>query len=360
MISLEERILNEQNFNVKFADGAFDANGKLNPAWAEPEFENDFYTPVQKEPELLKQSRVITMKSLMYDLDDLEINLDFDAQRDTTTGASTNLTSNETVPKFGRKQLLAKPLQAMTSISRNFLLENIASEEFLSIYTSYVGEQTGPAVERFGVFADSSVSTQTGEATGFATNNGLLAQAKAIAADATNPAAGFAPLAYSNTALEALCNAIEIYIDQDGNMKNANAVVPPQMYSKIVKDIAARESDFGDVTLKDGKIPMVMGMEVKQDNILRETRHAWDTMKFDTTTGLPKGNGSNVTDLRYAFIGEPSNVAFGMLHDPEILNQWDINILGYKVAVVANVDAKIHRDTDTIVLPYTKTAKSNS
>ena len=360
MISLEERILNEQNFNVKFADGAFDANGKLNPAWAEPEFENDFYTPVQKEPELLKQSRVITMKSLMYDLDDLEINLDFDAQRDTTTGASTGLTSNETVPKFTRKQLLAVPLQAMTSISRNFLLENIADEEFLSIYTSYVGEQTGPAVERFGIFAGSSVTTVTGEATGFATNNGLLAQAKAIAADSTNPASGFAPLAYSNTALESLCNAIELYIDQDGNMKNANAVVPPQMYSKIVKDIAARESEFGDVTLKDGKIPMVMGMEVKQDNILRETRHAWDTMKFDTTTGLPKGNGSNVDKLRYAFIGEPSNVAFGMLHNPEILNQWDIDILGYNVAVVANVDAKIHRDTDTIVLPYTKNAKSNS
>lgn len=359
MISLEDKILNNQNFNVKFADGAFDADGKLNPSWAEPEFEKDFYTPVQHEPELLKQSRVITMRSLMYDLDDLEINLDFDAQRD-SSGVSTGLTSNETEPKFTRKQLLAKPLQAMTSISRNFLLENITEDDFLSIYTSYVGEQTGPAVERFGIFSDSTVSTQTGEATGFATNNGLLAQAKAIAADTSNPASGFAPLAYSNTALESLCNAIEIYIDQDGNMKNANAVVPPQMYSKIVKDIAARESEFGDVTLKDGKIPMVMGMEVKQDNILRETRHAWDSMKFDTTTGLPKGNGSNISDLRYAFIGEPSNVAFGMLHNPEILNQWDINILGYKVAVVANVDAKIHRDTDTVVLPYTKTAKSNA
>lgn len=360
MISLEEKILGQQNFNVKFADGAFAADGTLNPSWAEPEFENDFYTPVQKEPELLKQSRVVTMKSLMYDLDDLEINMDFDAQRDSSTGASTNLTSNETVPKRTRKQLLAQPVQAMTSISRNYLLENIASEDFLTIYTSYIGEQTGPAVERLGVYADSSVTTQTGEATGFTMFNGLLAQAKAITADATNPAAGFAPLAYSNTALEALVNAVETFIDQDGNMKNANAVLPPQMYSKIVKDIAARESEFGDVTLKDGKIPMVMGMEVVQDNILRETRHGWDTMKFDTTTGLPKGNGSSINKLRYGFIGEPSNVAFGMLHEPEILNQFDINILGYKVAVVANVDAKIHRDTDTIVIPYTKNAKSNS
>ena len=104
MISLEDKILGQQNFNVKFADGAFDAEGKLNPAWAEPEFEEDFFTPVQHEPELLKQSRVITMSALMYDLDDLEINLDFDAQRNTTTGASTPLTSNETVPDFKRKQ----------------------------------------------------------------------------------------------------------------------------------------------------------------------------------------------------------------------------------------------------------------
>ena len=359
MISLEDKILNGYNFNVKFADGAFDADGTLNPGWAEPEFEEHFYTPVQHEPILLQQSRVITMKNLQYDLDDLEIDLDFDAQRNTSTGESLPLTNNETVPRRKRKQLLAQSLQAMTSISRNFLLENIEHEDFLTTYTSYVGEQTGPAVERFGVYADSSVNTVAGEKTGFATCNGLLAQAKAIQADNTNDAAGFAPLAYSNTALDSLMEAISTYIDQDGNMKNANAVVPPQMYSKIVKDITTRETELGDVTLKDGKIPMVMGMEVKQDNILRETRHGWDKMKFGTD-GLPKGNGSQVTDLRYAFIGEPSNVAFGMLHEPEILNQWDINILGYKVAVVANVDAKIHRDTDTIVLPYTKNAKSNS
>lgn len=359
MISLEDKILAGQNFNVKFADGAFDASDKLNPAWAEPEFEDDFYTPVQHEPELLKQSRVVTMKSLQYDLDDMEVELDFDIQRNVTTGISTPLTENETTPNFRRVQLLAKPLQAMTQISRNFLLENIASEEFLSIYMSYVGEQTGPALERWGIYADSSVAQQTGEKNGFTSNDGILAQAKAIQADATIDAEGFAPLTYSNTALEGLCNAIELYIDQDGNMKNANAVVPPQMYSKIVKDIAARESEFGDVALKDGKIPMVMGMEVKQDNILREVRHAWGTQKFNTTTGKMAGNGTSISDLRYAFIGEPSNIAFGMLHDMEVLNQWDIKLLGYHIAVVGNMDAKIHRPTDTIVIPYTKNAKSS-
>ena len=101
-----------------------------------------------------------------------------------------------------------------------------------------------------------------------------------------------------------------------------------------------------------------MGMEVKQDNVLRNTRHGWDTMKFDSTTGLPKGNGSTVDKLRYAFIGEPSNVVFGMMRDMDVLNQFDIDELGYKVVGLAKADAKIHYDQDTIVVPYTKNAKS--
>ncbi|MBP3226541.1 MAG: hypothetical protein J6M08_06435 [Methanobrevibacter sp.] len=360
MISIEDKILSNQNFNVKFADGIFDADGKLNPGWAEPEFEDHFFIPVQHEPVLLQQSRVIPMNSAQYDLDDLEVELDFDAQRSTSTGQSLPLTSNETVPTRKRKQLLAQPLQAMTSISRNFLLENIEKEEFLTTYTSYIGQQTGPGVERFGIYADTNTSTQTGEATGFTTTNGILSQAKAIQADNTNDAHGVAPLVYSNNALEGLLDAAELYVEQDGDMKNANIVVPPQMYTKVVRDIATRETEFGDTLLKDGKIPMVMGMEVKQDNILRNVRHGWGTQKFDLTTGLFKGNGSNVDNLRYAFIGDPNNVAFGMLHDMEILNQWDIDILGYKVAVVGNVDAKIHRDENTLVVPFTKNAKSNA
>ena len=359
MMSLEDKILSNQNFNVKFADGAFDADGKLNPGWAEPEFEKDFYMPVQHEPELLKQSRVITMHALQYDLDDLEVELDFDVQRN-SQGVSLPLTDNETEPTRKRKQLLAQPLQAMTSISRNFLLENIEGEEFLTTYTSYIGEQTGPAVERYGIYADSSTAVQSGERNAFASNNGIIAQAKAIQADNSTDAHGIAPLVYSNNALDGLLDAAELYVDQDGNMKNANIVVPPQMYTKIVRDITTRDTDLGDAVLKDGKVPMIMGMEVKQDNILREVRHGWSSQKFDLNTGLFKGNGSTVNDLRYAFIGDPSNICFGMLHDMEILNQWDIDILGYKVAVVGNIDAKIHRDQDTIVVPYTKNAKSNN
>jgi len=44
----------------------------------------------------------------------------------------------------------------------------------------------------------------------------------------------------------------------------------------------------------------------------------------------------------------------------DVLNQFDIDELGYKVVGLAKADAKIHYDQDTIVVPYTKNAKSNS
>lgn len=357
--TIEEKILSQDNFNMKFADAAFDASGDLNPGWAEPTFD-DFFTRVTDEPVLLEQSRVIQMRSLQHDIDDLGIELDFDIQRNASTGASTGLTSRETVPIRKRKQLLAQPLQAKTIIPLNFIDENIEGEDFLAKWLGLLGTEMGPAMERYGIYADTSVATQTGEGTGFTATNGLLAQAKAIQADATTDAEGFAPLVYSNNALDGLLDAAEIYVEQDGNMKNANILVPPSMYTKVVRDIAAREDNLGEAVLKDGKIPMVMGMEVKQDNILRETRHAWDTQKFNTTTGKMAGNGSNIDKLRYAFIGEPSNIVFGMMRDMDVLNQFDIDEIGYKVVGLAKADAKIHYDQDTLVVPFTKNAKSNS
>lgn len=356
--TIEDKILNQDSFNIKFNDAAFSASGELNPGWAEPTFE-DFFTRVTDEPVLLDQSRVIQMRSLQHDIDDLGIELDFDIQRN-SAGASTGLTSNETEPVRNRKQLLAQPLQAKTIIPLNFIDENIEGEDFLAKWLGLLGTEMGPATERYGIYSDTSVATKTGERTGFTATNGILAQAKAIQADSSTDAAGFAPLTYSNNALEGLLDAAELYVEQDGNMKNANIIVPPAMYSKVVRDIASRETEFGDTLLKDGKIPMVMGMEVKQDNILRATRHGWDTQKFDLSTGLFKGNGSNVDNLRYAFIGEPSNIVFGMMRDMDVLNQFDIDELGYKVVGLAKADAKIHYDQDTIVVPYTKNAKSNN
>ena len=87
----------------------------------------------------------------------------------TTTGASAPLTSTETEPDKNRKQLLAQPLQAKTVVTDNFLEENIEGENFMDLYMGLLAEAMGPAFQRFGIFADTSVSTVSGEGTAYKT-----------------------------------------------------------------------------------------------------------------------------------------------------------------------------------------------
>lgn len=367
-MNIKQLFLTQQPVNMSFtpvtkkmdeksADAMFDANGKLAPGWAEPTFD-DFFTKLDEEPVLLDQSRMIKMTSAQHDLDDLDADLDFQAQRDTTTGNSLKLTDTEIPIKRTRKQLTAQALQAMTVVTQNFIDENIENDGFMSTLMNLLGNKTGPAMERWGIYSDPNGTLATGEANGFAMTKGLIAQAIDIKKDNDTDANGLANLVYSDDVVGGLLDAAEMYVEQDGNMKNANIVVPPIMYTRAVRDIATRETDYGDAILKDGKIPMIMGMEVVQDNTLRETRNGFDKMKF--TNGEYKANGTNVTDMRYAFIGEPSNIAFGMMRDIQMYSQWDIREIGYIVAILAKADAKIHRDEDTLIVPFTKNEKSNS
>jgi hypothetical protein len=220
-----------------------------------------------------------------------------------------------------------------------------------------LGTKTGPAMERWGIYSDPSATPVAGEASGFQMTKGLIAQAIDIKTDNTTDANGLANLVYSDNAVGGLLDAAEMYVEQDGNMKNANIVVPPVMYTKLVRDIATRETEYGDAILKDGKIPIIMGMEVVQDNTLRDTRNGFDKMKFNSD-GEYKGNGSQMTDMRYAFIGQPNNIAFGMMRDIQFYSQWDIREIGYIVAILAKADAKIHRDEDTLIVPFTKNTSS--
>ena len=307
------------------------------------------------KPVLLEQSTVYPMTSLQHDIDDLDVNIELDSQRD-INGISTGLTSNETNPKFTRKQLTAQPLQAKTIITDNFMEENIEKENFLSTYLGLLADKMGPAFELFGVYADTSVSTVTGEGTGYKMTNGILAQAKTIKTDNNNPCNGLSNLITLNSnPLEGVLDAIDLYIEQDGDLSNANIVLSPVAYSKLMRDIYAnRDTPLGDAVLLEGECPTIMGLPLVADSVLKDTRNGYDTMKF--TDGEYKGNGTNVSRMNYGFIGNPNNIVFGMMRDFNVINQWDIDVLGYKIAMLCKGDVKIHFDQDTLILPCTLSA----
>ena len=251
-----------------------------------------------------------------------------------------------------RKQLVAHPLQARTVISDNFLEENIEGQDFLTTYMNELADSMGPALETWGIFADTSVATQTGEGTGYKMANGIIAQLKTIANNSNTEAKGIADLVYRDNVGDGILNAIETYIDQDGNIKNATCVLPPQMHAKLMIEIARnRETALGDAVWQDGTTTKILGIEVTADNILRKTRNGYDKMKF--TDGVFASNGTDVTNMKYGFIGQPSNIVFGMMRELDIKNQWDIDVLGYKVALLCKADVSLIWDEDTLCIPFT-------
>ena len=313
-MNLKTKIENREDFSLKFADAPFNSNNILNPGWAEPTYE-DFFKRMVDEPVLLNQSTVLPMTALQHDLDMLTADVELDSQRD-ATGNSSKLTNNELSPNMDRKQLVAQPLQAKSVISDNFLEENIEGEDFLSNYMNLLADNMGPAFEMFGLYANTTQSQVAGEGTGYGMTNGVLAQLQSVASDSNNESNGIGKLVYGDNVGEGILENIQRYVEQDGN------------------------------------ITKILGIEIVADPILRKTRNGYDKMRF--TDGEYKGNGTAVDKMSYGFLGQPSNLVFGMMREFDVKNQWDIDVLGYKVALLCKGDVKVLWDQDTLAIPFTR------
>ena len=252
-----------------------------------------------------------------------------------------------------RKQLITQPLQAKTVISDNFLEENIEGEDFLSNYMNLLADNMGPAFEMWGLYANTTASQVAGEGTGYNMTNGVLAQLQTVASDNNNESNGIANLVYNNNVGVGILNAVQQYVEQDGNISNATIVLPPAVHSKFMLEIAKnKDTNLGDAVFQDGNITTLLGMEVTADPILRKTRNGYNSMRF--TDGVYKGNGTAVDKMSYGFIGQPSNLVFGMMREFDVKNQWDIDVLGYKVALLCKGDVKVLWDQDTLAIPFTR------
>lgn len=354
MNTVKNKLLNREDFNLKFSDAPMSngLSGTMSPGWAEPTYD-DFFTRLVETPALLNQSHIYPMTNVVHDLDTLLANIELQGQRDATSGVSTGLTDVETAPNLARKRLVAVPLQAKTVITDNFLEENIEKENFMDTYINILTENMGPAFERFGIFADKSRTPASNEGSAYGLTDGVLTQLKTINSDSNNPSNGYAKLVYNDNVLQGIIDAILRYVDQDGNIANATCVLPPQIYARAIAQIGIdKDTDYSDLILQDGVMTKILGVTLVQDNTLRDTRNGFNTDRF--TDGELKGNGTTVDKLTYGFIGKPENIIFGLMRDFHSVNQWDIDALGYKVALLCKGDVKVLFDQDTLAIPFTR------
>ena len=116
-----------------------------------------------------------------------------------------------------------------------------------------------------------------------------------------------------------------------------------------------KDTPLGDAVFQDGNITKLLGIEITADPILRQTRNGYDSMNF--TDGVYDAQGTAVDKMTYGFIGQPANIVFGMMREFDIKNQWDIDVLGYKVALLCKGDVKVLWDQDTLAVPFTRNNK---
>ena len=183
--------------------------------------------------------------------------------------------------------------------------------------------------------------------------NGILAQLESTAVNEETDAQGIGDLVYKNNVGDGILNNIQNYIEQNGDIDNARLVLPPAVHSKFLLEIAKnKDTPLGDAVFQDGKITRVLGVEVVADKILRKVRNGYSSMKF--ADGKYDPNGEAVDKLTYGILTKPENIIFGMMREFDIKNQWDLDILGYKVALLCKGDVRVLWDEDTLAIPFTR------
>ena len=355
-LDIKQAMKEQKDFVVKFADNPFNSDGDLEPGLRTPTFD-EFLTRMVKEPVFMNQCTVIPMTSLQHNLDMFSKDPDFESQRNLSTGISYGYADlTDLGPERTQKQLLARPLALKSVMTQNFIDENIEKQGFLSTWTSYLAAQAGPAMERFGVFSDTA-STET-VASGLKATDGILKQLLAINGGAQAKTTGVGNLIYSNEVADGIFRNINRYVDNDGDLDNATLVLPPQMYSRFMAEVSAdRDTNLGDIIWENGRTPKVMGITIKQDAVLRNSPNGFDEKGF-TSAGEYDVDGTDVDKLLWAFLSKPSNNVFGIMRDTEVKQEYSIDVLGYKTALLAKADAKVVFSEDTMVIPFTLTNKA--
>ena len=356
-LDIKQAMKEQKDFVVKFADNPFNSDGDLEPGLATPTFD-EFLTRMVKTPVFMNQSTVIPMTSLEHNLDMFNKEPDFESQRNLSTGVSYGYADlTEVAPERTQKTLLARPLALKSIITQNFLDENIEKEDFLNTWTSYLAQQAAPAMERFGVFANSA-STET-VASGLKATDGILKQLLTINGGAQAKTTGVGNLVYSNEVADGIFRNINRYVDNDGDLDNATLVLPPQIYSRFMAETAAdRDTPLGDIIWENGTTPKVMGIAIKQDSVLRNSPNGYDELGFTAAGEYDVDATADTDKMLYGFLSKPSNNVFGIMRDTEVKQEWSIDVLGYKTALLAKADAKVIFEEDTLVIPFTMNAKS--
>jgi hypothetical protein len=339
-----------------YAGGPVNQNGvypqsRVAPGWHEPtDVYDKFLTRFSFTTPILDNSRHIQMDTLQKDLSYLLADVEFSPERTGIVGGiSQNLavdyggTSDKNADgsfkpgvnragtdySFKRKQLLAIPLATYTTITDNFLQENIEKQGFLNSLIDYLGQKAGPSAESIFLYSRLRSSTE--------------AYAGNINTAYTDHAGLFQQLEEGNNQLDHAIGSDDSYLigiedlvnsftEDDGEIQNAVIYAPALLLNKIRQEISGRETVLGDQFMVDPitKITTFNGVPIYPSKNLNGPGQR------NNRTVQPIAGKEPIPPR--AIITERDNIVWGSMRDITVQAEYFLLKLAYVVVLRTKLD----------------------
>ena len=246
-----------------------DENNKMSPGWMLETQEDSLLVRLDEQTSIMKDSTFIKMDARQHAIDYLFVRPTLQPMSNNGGLFNAELsTLTETIPKFARRELDAKPYVAYTYTPKQFIWENVEKEAFLGQYESLLAEACGVSAEAVAMYADKD----NGD-----TIDGLFKQLKTISEE-TDPEVirengkGFYGVVdrtpATGTLVGQIMDFITAFIDQNGNIDNAVIYTSVMTRGTILKETAQRQTDLGDTVYINGNDITIFGVPVKTASFL--------------------------------------------------------------------------------------------
>ena len=212
-------------FVVKWGGASYtgaDENNKQTPGWMLETQEDSLLVRLDEQTSLMKDANFIKMDARQHAIDYLFVRPTLQPMSNNGGLFNAELsTLTETIPKFARRELDAKPYVAYTYTPKQFIWENVEKEAFLGQYESLLAEACGVSAEAVAMYADKD----NGD-----TIDGLFKQLKTISEETDEEiirenGKGFYGVIdrkpADGTLVGQIMDFITAFIDQNGNIDNA-------------------------------------------------------------------------------------------------------------------------------------------
>lgn len=246
-----------------------DENNKMSPGWMLETQEDSLLVRLDEQTSIMKDSNFIKMDARQHAIDYLFVRPTLQPMSNNGGLFNAELsTLTETIPKFARRELDAKPYVAYTYTPKQFIWENVEKEAFLGQYESLLAEACGVSAEAVAMYADKD----NGD-----TIDGLFKQLKMISQETDEEVIrengkGFYGVVdrtpETGTLVGQIMDFITAFIDQNGNIDNAVIYTSVMTRGTILKETAQRQTDLGDTVYINGNDVTIFGVPVKTASFL--------------------------------------------------------------------------------------------